>query len=163
MRFNHAMLLYRRREYERAIVELKANAEVRPTYYGASVFLALTYTAAGRPAEALAVSEEALQRLGPMPPVLTTLGQAHAALGDTAKARAALARLDEVEGSTYVPAVCRAIVLSALGDADAAFAWLDRAADERYSQLMFINVDPAYDALRSDARFKALVKRLHLE
>ena len=41
-----------------------------------------------------------------------------------------------------------------LGDVDEAFAWLDKARDERSDQLAYLAVEPLFDPLRGDARFE---------
>ena len=54
---------------------------------------------------------------------------------------------------------CRIARLYAqLGDKDAAFASLAQAFRAHDPMLVFLNVDPAYDSLRPDARFAALVR-----
>jgi hypothetical protein len=50
----------------------------------------------------------------------------------------------------------------ALGDKDQAFAWLQKANDRRDDRLMFLNVDPFCDSLRSDPRFSNLVRIIGL-
>ena len=47
-----------------------------------------------------------------------------------------------------------------LGDLDQAFAWLDKAYDERSHWLLYLNVEPKFDLLRPDPRFAALRRRL---
>jgi serine/threonine protein kinase/tetratricopeptide (TPR) repeat protein len=49
-----------------------------------------------------------------------------------------------------------------LGDKDAAFRWLERAYSERDGLLVFLESDPAWDPLRADPRFAALVHRIGL-
>lgn len=49
-----------------------------------------------------------------------------------------------------------------MGDADAAFEWLEKAYAERADGLTLINVEPMVDGLRSDPRFQAFVRRLGL-
>ena len=51
---------------------------------------------------------------------------------------------------------------AALGDADAAFAWLDKAYDDHSDWLAALKVDPLLDRLRADARFVELLKRMRL-
>jgi len=53
----------------------------------------------------------------------------------------------------------------ALGDADRAFEWLDRAYEEREGHvggLTYIKLDPVYGPIRSDPRFAALLKKMGL-
>jgi hypothetical protein len=56
----------------------------------------------------------------------------------------------------------RALVHAALGEADEAFEWLEKALEERCWVLVFLKVDPAYENLRSDPRFDALTERIGL-
>jgi serine/threonine protein kinase/Tfp pilus assembly protein PilF len=48
------------------------------------------------------------------------------------------------------------------GDKDLAFKWLERAFRERSNYMVFLNVEPVYDPLRSDPRFKDLLRRVGL-
>jgi DNA-binding winged helix-turn-helix (wHTH) protein/TolB-like protein/Flp pilus assembly protein TadD len=45
---------------------------------------------------------------------------------------------------------------------EAAFAWLDKAIDERDGWVALIKVQPAYDSLRTDPRFMKLLERMNL-
>ncbi len=47
-----------------------------------------------------------------------------------------------------------------LGDADQAFAWLERAYEERNHDLVFLQTDPTLDSIRSDLRFTDLLRRI---
>jgi len=48
------------------------------------------------------------------------------------------------------------------GDNDKALKWLSRATEEREFLLPFINVDPFYDPLREDPRFKEIISHMAL-
>jgi hypothetical protein len=50
-------------------------------------------------------------------------------------------------------------VHAGLGDADAAFASLDKAFAAHDVHLIYLPVDPKWDPYRDDPRFKALVDR----
>jgi len=43
------------------------------------------------------------------------------------------------------------------------FELLDKACDERYGYLAYLNVEPLFDNIRSDPRFVELVRRVGLE
>jgi eukaryotic-like serine/threonine-protein kinase len=51
---------------------------------------------------------------------------------------------------------------SLLGDKDQAFVWLGKAVDARSNFVTPLNVDPTWDNIRSDPRFKKLVRRIGL-
>ena len=79
--------------------------------------------------------------------------------GRTAEARDLLTALEIASRQRYVPAYALALVHAGLGDADAAFAWLDRAYAARDVHLMFLTVDVKWDRYRADPRFSALLAR----
>jgi serine/threonine protein kinase/predicted Zn-dependent protease len=90
------------------------------------------------------------------------VGLAHALAGRQAEARAVLDFLLERRQSRYVPATMIAVVYGGLGELDNAFAWLDRAYDERALLLGEAAVESMYDPLRADPRFAVLLRRMSL-
>ena len=54
----------------------------------------------------------------------------------------------------YVPAYDVATAYAALGDTSAALDWLERA-----QEMTFVQLDPAFDGLRANPRFRQIVKR----
>ena len=71
-----------------------------------------------------------------------------------------LQTLLELRRTSFVPAYYVALLYTGVGDRDNAFAWLDRAVEERSGYLMEIHVDPMFDPLHPDARFQVLMRRL---
>jgi hypothetical protein len=55
-----------------------------------------------------------------------------------------------------------ASIYAGLGENDAAFEWLDKAVEKRFGPLIYLNVNPIWDNLRSDPRFKTLGQRVGL-
>ena len=49
-----------------------------------------------------------------------------------------------------------------LGELEEAFEWLDRACQERALHMVFMEVDPLFDDLRSDERFDNVLGRIGL-
>jgi hypothetical protein len=49
-----------------------------------------------------------------------------------------------------------------LGNADEAFAELDRAVVDRNGWLIYLNADPMFDPIRSDPRFARIVAKVGL-
>ena len=79
--------------------------------------------------------------------------------GRTAEARDLLGALEMASRQRYVPPYALALVHAGLGDADAAFEWLDRAYAARDVHLMFLTVDVKWDRYRTDPRFGDLLAR----
>ena len=56
-----------------------------------------------------------------------------------------------------------AMLYARLGDKDKAFYWLDRACEEREGQILtMLKVNPNFDSLREDPRYRALLQKMGL-
>jgi TolB-like protein/cytochrome c-type biogenesis protein CcmH/NrfG len=76
-------------------------------------------------------------------------------------ARARLRQLEELATRRYIPAFDIARLRAQVGDREGALAGLELAATEGgYVGLALLKVDEAWDAVRTDPRFAALVRRL---
>lgn len=96
------------------------------------------------------------------PALLALLGHLYAVTGRQAEAREIISQLQQMSRSKYVPSLYVALIYIGLGEKDQAFAWLDKAYEERCDFLVYLPTDPMADPLRSDPRFSALLERLHL-
>jgi tetratricopeptide (TPR) repeat protein len=70
-------------------------------------------------------------------------------------------RKSETTGG-YMRAYPVAVSFAELGEKDEAFAWLEKAYDERDYELTLLKVSPEMDNLRSDPRFTDLLRRVGL-
>jgi len=94
---------------------------------------------------------------------LTTgqLGYAYAIAGNRDGALQLLNVALERANRGDFPAFAIAQIYIGLGERDRAFEWLRKAVDERDVYLS-LKVDPIYDPLRADPRFKDLLRRVKL-
>ena len=76
--------------------------------------------------------------------------------------RAASRELVDMSKHHYVPPFLPAFLFASLGDADQAVAWLERAYKEHDWVLLDLKNDPIWDPIRSDRRFKGLLRRVGL-
>jgi hypothetical protein len=100
--------------------------------------------------------------MGARPDIITPMAYVLARAG---RRREALATLDELRriAKPRDPSPIRiAYVNIGLGDTERAFEWLQKAVEARDWQMGMLNVEPAFDVLRSDQRFAALVERVGL-
>jgi hypothetical protein len=63
----------------------------------------------------------------------------------------------------YVSPVAEAYIYIGLGDRERALDLLEQAYQSNSSMLFWLKVDRAYDPLRSDPRFIALLKKVRLD
>ena len=108
----------------------------------------------GREEEALAEFERAGWEEG--------IARIRALRGDPSGLRALLGRLDERAKKRYVSAVEFAVLLTALGEKDAAFARLEEAYRTKAPRLKDLKTSWEFAPLRSDPRWVDLVDRLKL-
>jgi TolB-like protein/Flp pilus assembly protein TadD/tRNA A-37 threonylcarbamoyl transferase component Bud32 len=125
-------------------------------------FLSLVHALEGRFPEAVAAGERATA-LDDAADADTWAGYAYAKAGRRAEARRSLARLEAAGRTGYLPPFRVALVHTALGDADQAFAWLEKAFADRSPWMAYVKTDPALAELRGDPRFQDLLRRLRLE
>jgi len=113
--------------------------------------------------EAIAEFQQA-REVGPPSITFAIAGLAHA-YGVSGKRSDALQWLNELQAMSkqhYVPSFDIAIVYMGLREYQKAFEWLDKAYAERSGWLVYLNRDPRFDEVRSDARFQELVRRVGL-
>jgi TolB-like protein/DNA-binding winged helix-turn-helix (wHTH) protein/Tfp pilus assembly protein PilF len=90
------------------------------------------------------------------------LAQAYALAGMKSDAEQALRTLLEKSKHSYVSPFDIALIYTALGNKDTAFDWLRKAVDERSTFLVYSKWEPRLDPLRSDPRFKQVLKQIGL-
>jgi hypothetical protein len=73
------------------------------------------------------------------------------------------AQAQQMAAACYVPPSTFMCCAIGLNDWDSAFEWMDRAIDARDPLIMPIKSFPFLDPVRGDARFQALLKKMHLE
>jgi hypothetical protein len=92
-----------------------------------------------------------------------TRGYTYAKCGRRSDALSELDHLTaEAKSGKYVSHYALAVVHAALGNNDAAFTELDKALGERSWCMFLIEIEPAFDGLRKDARFAALARKIGL-
>jgi len=79
---------------------------------------------------------------------------------EVAVARARLGALEALTKERYVSPLDLARLHARVGEREKAFASLDAALAERSPLLVALKVDRAWDSIRDDARFAALVRRV---
>jgi TolB-like protein/Tfp pilus assembly protein PilF len=122
--------------------------------------LSQAYIQKGMYAEAIALNEKALQTEPTNQVYLRFAGIAYAKAGRRQDAEKIVERFREIAKSQYVMSYHLALIYSALGEKEKAFAELETALSERDYLLPRIQVEPFLDPLRDDPRFQELIARL---
>jgi TolB-like protein/DNA-binding SARP family transcriptional activator len=91
------------------------------------------------------------------------LAYAYAVTGSRTDAERILESLLDPSASHGLLPFHIALIYAGLGDADAAFEWLQRAYIERASFMDGVGVTPAFDVLHGDARWTRILERMGLQ
>ena len=92
---------------------------------------------------------------------LAALGCLHHLMGRTEESAAALAQLKEA--SADLSAFQIAQVHAVRGETDEAFAWLERAYDQRDAGVSVVKSCPWFDNIKGDPRWDAFLRKVGLE
>ncbi len=153
---------YYARRFAEAIEHFRAPLEVDPTFLPPRLWRGFALEQVGRYADAIRDFEEA-DRIGGLPHLsMAALARGYALAGERAKALEMLDRLAMLSKERYVPSYYLAAVHVALGDRERALDLLDRAYDEHSHWLVFLAVEPKFDTLHDEPRFRDLLRRIGL-
>jgi serine/threonine-protein kinase len=151
------------RQYDEAIEQYRKILEMDPEYLMACIMLGGTYGYKEMWEEGIVEGQKSVSIAGDMPYALWFLGWTYASSGQKDEALKVLNRLNELSKEMYVSPESRAWIYLGLDDMDQAFEHLEKAYLERVPGLIYLNVFPTYDKIRSDPRFNALLMKMNLE
>jgi TolB-like protein/DNA-binding winged helix-turn-helix (wHTH) protein/Tfp pilus assembly protein PilF len=158
---DNGAILYFSRRYDAAIEKWRSVEDMDPDFLRAHLIQG-AYVEKGMFAAALADNDK-------LRPTISDaaywswqayiLGRA----GQMTEARQAIHKLQEIDKTAPVDPTAMAHAFAGMGDREQSLAWLEKAYSQRSNALTSLKVDPAYDLLRGDARFRDLLLRVGLE
>ena len=154
------MTLYRARRYDEAMEACQKALELDPNHPYALWFQALAHEQKRQLPEAIANLKKAVS-LSDAPLFRALLANGYALAGERTKALSVLDELKTLSKQRYVSPLDFAVVYTGLGDRDSAFQWLEKAYQERTMRIQELP-EPLFDSLRSDPRFRDLMRRIGL-
>jgi TolB-like protein/DNA-binding winged helix-turn-helix (wHTH) protein/Flp pilus assembly protein TadD len=149
---------------DEALAQLRQTLEMDPHFAPAHQTLGWAYLNMGKNHEAIQEFQQALQLSGTDDKdMMLDLGFAYATVGNREEARRILAKLKKLHEQGLLPSGSIGILYGALGELDEAFAWLEKAYEERDPELTYLKVPGRrFAPLRHDARFQQMVHRMGL-
>jgi TolB-like protein/Tfp pilus assembly protein PilF len=150
-------------QYEDAVRAFRKAFELEPDYGWSHAGLGWVYTEKKMYSQAIAELERAVTVSHRSEATsLASLGRVLGEAGRKAEAREILGELKARSKNRYVSPYLVGLVQLGSGERNNAIASLEEAYANRDQWMMFLKVDPGWDKLRSDPRFKNLVQRLGL-
>ena len=153
-------MLFYTGQYDAGIEQYHKALELEPNFYRIHLWLGWAYEQKRMYGEATANFQKARTLSEESTEVLAALGRVYALSGKTSEALAILAELHEARGRKYVSPYNMSLVHLSLGEKDRAFEWLDRAYREHAEWMIYLKVDPRFDDLRAEPRFKEILRRI---
>ncbi len=151
------------RQYNQAIEQCKKALEIDSNFPWAHCVLAQAYLQKSMFEEAISEFQKAANLSDRSVEYLSQLAHAYAVSGNRNKALKIIEELNRRSKEIYVSEFRIALIYTGLGEMDKVFECLEKAHKERNADLAELKVEPRFDSLRSDPRFKALLKKMGFE
>lgn len=148
------------RQFDDALAACERGIELDSTFPDAHGKLAEVYFYKGQYDRARTEMEKEMSTAGHIPLYVSQLAMIEAGAGNARIARDLLADIRAKESAARLPLFYIAAAYVQLGELDSAMSRLDEAYSNHSPDLDGLALDAAFDPLRGDARFKALLRKL---
>jgi serine/threonine-protein kinase len=153
--------LYLSGHNEQAVEQLRKVLDIDPKFSPARRILEEVYAHMGKQKEAVAEREKALSLSGG-PELAASIEEDFTKTGYKGVLQSWLEGLTELSKHSYVSSYSIAESYMRMGEKQKAFEWLEKAYEEHDSGLVSVAVEPMFESIRSDSKFKEIVRRMKL-
>ena len=150
------------RQYDQAIAQLRRVLDTDANFAQAHLYLGLAYEQEDRFEEAIAEFQKGSSISGGDPRMTGALGHAYAVSGRKDQAQNVVVELKQLSKQRYVAPFEIAVIYMGLGEKEQTFEWLEKAYLDHSPWLIWLNVDPRFDSLHGDPRYRDLRRRMGL-
>jgi tetratricopeptide (TPR) repeat protein len=156
-------------QYEKALELYNKSLDINPNFEQTSGLLVIFYTRKGLFDQAISnwgkrmeLNNNDIRKISAF-----SLGVAGQAFGMAGRRDEAITLINELnrragEGE-YSPASCRALIYIGLGENEKAINFLEKGFDEKETLMVWLKVNSVFDPLRSNERFKKLLRKMRFE
>jgi eukaryotic-like serine/threonine-protein kinase len=162
LNFRFGQKLWWSGDYEGAIEQLKKALEFDADFAWAHIGLSRAYASKGMYEESLAACEKVATLFGSNPHSRALRSLILAIAGKTDEAKTILNEFNDRPKLDPLTLIYSAESCSVLGEKDKAFQFLEVAYQDRASPLIYLDVRPTFNNIRSDPRFADLRRRIGL-
>ena len=149
---------YYDKRYDEAIQQLRNTLQTDPKFPLAHLWLGRAYQQKGMYEEAISEYRQTDTSWPQWVVSLAAIGNVEGIAGKTAEARDMLSKLNTLSEVKYVTPYGTALLYAGLGDKVQTFNWLDRAVQGRSHWLVWIRLDPRWEDVKTDPRFKEIIR-----
>ncbi|HEY6268006.1 MAG TPA: protein kinase [Candidatus Acidoferrum sp.] len=153
--------LYLAGKNEQAVEQLRKVLDIDAKFAPARPLLEEVYAGMGKQKEAVAEREKILSLSG-SPELAASIEEDFTKGGYKGVLQSWLDGLTEISKYGYISPYNIAQAYMRMGEKEKTFSWLEKAYEEHDSGLVSLAVEPMFDPIRSDPRFKDLLRRMKL-
>ncbi len=153
--------LYLAGRNENAVEQLRKVLDIDPKFSPARRILEEVYAHTGKHKEAVAEREKALSLSG-SPELAASIEEDFTKSGYKGVLQSWLEGLTELSKHSYVSSYSIAESYMRMDQKQKAFEWLEKAYEEHDSALVSLAVEPMFENIRPDPRFKEILRRMKL-
>jgi tetratricopeptide (TPR) repeat protein len=149
--------------YGDAIEQSQNTVDLDPNFAAAHLVLGESYAQQGKHKESLDELQKAVSLSGQSPLYMAHVGVSLALAGEKKEALRVIRELQDISGTRYVSPYGVAQIYAALNDKEQTYEWLETAYRNRAVWMSYLAVDPVFDSIRSEERFRDLLHRVGLD
>jgi len=153
--------LYLAGKNDQAVEQLRKVLDIDAKFAPARPLLVEVYAGMGKQKEAVAEREKILSLSG-SPELAASIEEDFSKGGYKGVLQSWLDGLTEISKYGYISPYNIAQAYMRMGEKEKTFSWLEKAYEEHDSGLVSLAVEPMFDPIRSDPRFKDLLRRMKL-
>ena len=153
--------LYVARHNDQAAEQLRKVLDIDAKFAPARRMLEEVYAEMGKQKEAVAEREKILSLSG-SPELAASIEEDFSRAGYKGVLQSWLDGLTEISKHGYISSYSIAQAYMRMGEKEKTFGWLEKAYEEHDSGLVSLAVEPMFDAVRSDPRFRDILRRMKL-
>ncbi len=153
---------YLARKYDGATEQSQNTVDLDPNFAAARLILGESYVQQGKHKEGLDELQKAADLSGDSPLYMAQVGVSLALSGKRKEALRVIRELQDISSKRYVSPYGVAQIYAALNDREKTYKWLETAYRDHAVWMSYLAVDPVFDSIRSEDRFRDLLQRTGL-
>ena len=149
-------------KYDRAVEQSRNTVDMDPNFAAAHLLLGESYVQKGKHEQGLDELQKAARLSGDSPLYIAQVGVSRALAGDKSEALRTIRELQDISSRRYVSPYGIAQIYAALNDKEQTYRWLEIAYRDHAVWMSYLAVDPVFDSIRPEERFRNLLRRVGL-
>jgi TolB-like protein/DNA-binding winged helix-turn-helix (wHTH) protein/Flp pilus assembly protein TadD len=154
---------YLARRYDDAIEQGRNTVDLDPSFAAAHLILGESYAQHGKHKEGLDELQKAADLSGDSPLYMAQVGVSLGLAGKKKEALRVIRKLQDISGKRYVSPYGVAQIYATVNNKEQTYKWLETSYRDRAVWMSYLAVDPVFDSIRSEERFRDLLRRVGLQ